>query len=96
MVALVKPNGQLEVAAIGLTLGIDFSIDENGDLHFGLEHKYKPYVIGISLAANNPSPCGGKFERLPQNGLAAVPDAYGFETQYTVKQIHNRKRGILD
>lgn len=87
MVALVKPNGQLEViAAVNLTLGIDFSIDESGHLHFDPEFTYKPYVIGITPVPNNPMPCGNKFELLPQNGLAAVPDSLGFEAQYAVHE----------
>ncbi len=87
MVALIKPNGQLEVlAAVNLSLGIDFSIDQNGRLHFGSDFTYQPYVIGISPVANNPLPCGNKFELLPQNGLAAIPDAYGFEAQYAVHE----------
>ena len=87
MIALVKPNGQMQVlAAINLTLGIDFSIDSDGRLHFDPDFTYKPYVIGISPAQNNPLPCGGKFELLTPYGSAAVADAYGFEAQYAVHQ----------
>lgn len=87
MVALVKPNGQLEVlVAINLTLDIDFFISSDGRLRFGSDFDYKPYVIGISPAQNNPLPCGGKFELLTPYGSAAVADAYGFEAQYAVRE----------
>lgn len=86
LLALVKPNGQLQVlASVNLTAGIDFTIDNNG-LHFDPEFTHQVNVIGINPVPTNPTPCGNKFELLPQNGLVAVPGALGFEAQYAVHE----------
>jgi IPT/TIG domain len=86
LLALVKPNGQLQIlASVNLTAGIDFTIDNNG-LHFDPEFTHQVNVIGINPVPTNPTPCGNKFELLPQNGLAAVPGALGFEAQYAVHE----------
>ncbi|HEY0457555.1 MAG TPA: IPT/TIG domain-containing protein [Pyrinomonadaceae bacterium] len=88
MVALVKPNGQLEViAAFNLTLGIDFSIDSDGHLHFDAIFTHAVHIIGITSMPNNLLPCGGKFQLVSDNGQTAFPDARGgFESYYFVRE----------
>lgn len=84
--AIVQPNGQLYlIAKVNLEIDIDFSID-NGHLHFDPQFTHSVNIIGINPAPNNPMPCGNKFELLPQNGLTAVPDEFGFVAQYAVHE----------
>ena len=50
---------------------------------------YKPYIIGISPATDQPTLCGNKFQLLPQNGQAAVSDGTGFVANYAVNEAGN-------
>ncbi len=93
LLALVKPDGQMVVlAAYNLTAGVDFKIDQDG-FHFGKilpqRKSYKPYIIGISPATDQPTLCGNKFQLLPQNGQAAVSDGTGFVANYAVNEAGN-------
>lgn len=89
LVAIVKPNGQLRVlAAVNLTLGIDFSIDEGGHLNFDPIFTHYVQIIGITPTPNNFQPCGGKFQLLADdNGQVAFLDSLGgYESYYFVRE----------
>jgi pyrrolidone-carboxylate peptidase len=89
MAAIVLPNGQLRViAAVNLTLGIDFSIDSNGHLHFDPIFTHAVRLIGITPMPNNLQPCGGKFQLVSDdNGRTAFLDSQGgYESYYFVRE----------
>lgn len=89
MAAIVLPNGQLRViAAVNLTLGIDFSIDSDGRLHFDPIFTHRVQLIGIKPTPNNLQPCGGKFQLVSDdNGHTAFLDSLGgYESYYFARE----------
>lgn len=89
MIALVEPTGNLRVLlAIGLTIGIDFTIDGNGNLRFEPEFTHSVYFIGISPDIG-PSQCGGKFILATDEGQSVFLDSFGGHRSYYLPRIPN-------